>query len=54
VTGEPESIRIEHETGFMFKGAEVVSAKEYRASVGDLSFSWPDKNGFVTTVKYGN
>lgn len=54
VTGDPEGIRIEHETGFLFKGADVVSAKECRASVGELSFSWPDKNGFVTQVKYGN
>ena len=54
VTGEPESIRIEHETGFLFKGADVVSAKECRASIGELNFSWPDKAGFVTQVKYGN
>jgi len=54
VTGDPEGIRIEHETGFLFKGADVVSAKECQASVGELSFSWPDKNGFVTQVKYGN
>jgi hypothetical protein len=54
VTGLPESVRIEHETGFLFKGADVVSAKECRATVGDLNFSWPDKAGFVTTVKYGN
>jgi hypothetical protein len=54
VTGEPESIRIEHGTGFLFKGADVVSAKECRSSVTDLSFSWPNKSGFVTQVKYGN
>ena len=54
VTGQPESIRVEHETGFLFKGADVVSAKECRASVAGLSFSWPDKAGFVTQVKYGN
>jgi hypothetical protein len=54
VTGQPESIRIEHETGFLFKGADVVSAKECRSSVADLNFSWPDKAGFVTQVKYGN
>ena len=55
VTGDPEAIRIEHETGFIFQGADVVSAKECRSSLGgDLGYSWPDKAGFVTQVKYGN
>ena len=54
VTGEPESIRIEHETGFIFKGADVVSAKECKASVGELKFSYPGKSGFVTKIHYGN
>lgn len=54
VTGEPEGIRIEHESGFIFKGAEVVSARECRSSIGDLSFSWPDKAGFVTQISYSN
>ena len=54
VTGESEGIRIEHETGFIFKGADVVSAKECRVSVGELNFSYPNKAGFVTQVQYGN
>jgi hypothetical protein len=54
VTGDPEAVRIEHETGFLFQGADVVSAKEYRVSVGELNFSHPGKNGFVTQVNYGN
>ena len=54
VTGEPEGIRIEHETGFIFKSAEVVSAKECRVSIGEFNFSWPDKAGFVSQIKYGN
>ena len=54
VTGEPEAIRIEHETGFIFKGADVVSAKECRVSVEGLDFSWPDKAGFVTQITYSN
>jgi hypothetical protein len=54
VTGESEGIRIEHETGFIFRGAEVVSAKECRASLGELNFSWPNKAGFVTQIQYGN
>ena len=55
VTGEPESIRIEHGTGFIFKGADAVSAKECRSSLGGLlGFSWPNKAGFVTQVRYAN
>ena len=54
VTGAPESVRIQHATGFVFKEAECVSAKECRVSAGELNFSWPDKAGFVTKIKYGN
>jgi hypothetical protein len=54
VTGEPESVRVEHATGFIFKSAEAVSGKECRVEVPGLSFSWPDKAGFVTRVNYGN
>ena len=55
VTGEPESSRVEHGTGFLFKGADVVSGKECKSSLGgELDFSWPDKAGFVTQVKYAN
>jgi hypothetical protein len=54
VTGDEESVRVEHGTGFIFKQAECVSAEEMRVAVGDLNFSWPKKAGFVTEVKYGN
>jgi len=54
VTGEPESVRVEHATGFVFKGAEAVSGKECSVKVPGLSFSWPDKAGFVTRVNYSN
>ena len=54
VTGEPEGVRIEHETGFIFKGAEVVSARECQSSLAELNFSYPNKSGFVTQVTYGN
>jgi len=54
VTNEPESVRVEHATGFMFKQAECVSAEEMRVSAGELSFSWPKKAGFVCEVKYAN
>jgi hypothetical protein len=54
VTGEPESVRIEHSTGFIFKNAECVSAAKMNVNVGELKFSWPNKAAFVTQVKYGN
>jgi hypothetical protein len=55
VTGEPESVRVEHATGFVFKGADCVSAREMRVSAGpELDYSHPNKCGFVARVKYGN
>ena len=54
VTGEPESVRVEHSTGFIFKDAECVSAKDMQVNAGELKFSWPNKAGFVTKIKYGN
>ncbi len=54
VTGGPEFVRIEHATGFVFKGAEVVSARDLRVSCGDINFQYADKAGFVTEVHYQN
>ena len=54
VTGDPEFVRIEHATGFIFKGAEVVSARDVRASSGTIDFRYSDKAGFVTEVQYHN
>ena len=54
VTKSQESIRVEHETGFIFKSAEVVSAKLCKGRTGELDFSYPNKNGFVTKIKYSN
>ena len=54
VTGEPENVRVQHETGFIFKEAECVSAAKMDVRVGELKFSWPNKAGFVTRVRYGN
>jgi hypothetical protein len=54
VTSEPESVRVEHATGFIFQSAEAVSGKACNVDVPGLSFSWPDKAGFVTQVRYGN
>ena len=54
VTGEPEFVRIEHATGFIFKGAEVVSANDLRVSNGTINFQYTNKAGFVTEVHYHN
>jgi hypothetical protein len=54
VTKQPESVRVEHATGFIFKSAEAVSGKECRVNVPGLSFTWPDKAAFVTRVNYSN
>ena len=54
VTGEPEGVRVEHETGFIFKTAEVVSGKVCEANIDGLRFSWPNKAGFVASIRYGN
>ena len=54
INGAPESIRIEHATGFIFKTAEVVSAKECVSNVAALKFSWPNQAGFFSRVQYGN
>lgn len=54
VTGEPEDVRIQHSTGFIFKEADCVAAKESVVNAGPVRFSWPQKAAFVTTVKYSN
>lgn len=54
VTGKTEGVRVEHDTGFIFKSAEVVSAKTCQASIGELKFSHPNKAGFVARVSYSN
>ncbi|MBI3881619.1 MAG: DUF1326 domain-containing protein [Verrucomicrobia bacterium] len=54
VTGAPESVRISHETGFIFKDAECVSAEVMTVDAGPLKFSWPKKAGFVTRISYAN
>ena len=51
VTGEPEEIRVEHGTGFIFKGADVVAAKVGWVKTPLLNFDWPNKAGFVAKVK---
>ncbi len=54
VSGEPEFVRIEHATGFIFQGAEVVSARDLRVSAGSINFQYSNKAGFVTEVHYQN
>jgi len=54
VTGAPESVRVEHATGFIFKLAECVSAATMDVNAGELKFSWPNKAAFVSQVSYSN
>jgi hypothetical protein len=54
VTKEPESVRVEHATGFIFKSGEAVSGKVCNVEVPGLKFSWPDKAAFVTQISYSN
>jgi hypothetical protein len=54
VTGEPESVRVQHDTGFIFKEAECTSTAKMRGDAGELKFSWPNKAAFVAQVKYNN
>jgi hypothetical protein len=54
VTGQPEFVRVEHSTGFIFKGAEVVSARDLRVSSGSINFQCSNKAGFVCEVHYQN
>lgn len=54
VTGNEESVKIVHDTGFIFKQAECVASVECSCDLDGLSFSWPNRAAFVTKVKYGN
>jgi hypothetical protein len=54
VTGKAEGVRIQHETGFIFQSAEVVAGEICEAELEGLKFSWPNKAGFVTKVRYAN
>jgi hypothetical protein len=54
VTGQPESVRLHHATGFIFKEAECVSAAKMDVKTAGLKFSWPNKAGFVCKIHYSN
>ena len=54
VTREPEQVAVNHGTGFIFKTAECASAREGRIDVENMTFSYPDKAGFISRIRYGN
>lgn len=54
VTREPEQVAVNHGTGFIFKVAECASAREGAVSAKEMSFSYPDKAGFISRIRYGN
>ncbi len=54
VSGEEESIRIKHATGFIFQEAESLASTICESKVGELAYSWPGKSAFVSRIKYKN
>jgi len=54
VTREPEQVAVNHGTGFIFKTAECASARSGDVKVDDMAFSYPDKAGFISRIRYGN
>jgi hypothetical protein len=54
VTSQPEFVRVAHSTGFIFRDAEAVSARDLRVSCGDINFQCSNKAGFVCEVHYQN
>ena len=54
VTGADETVTVTHGTGFIFKSAECASAREGSVAVDQMSFSYPNKAGFVAQIHYGN
>jgi hypothetical protein len=54
VTKEPEQVAVNHGTGFIFQTAECASAREGSVEVEKMSFSYPDKAGFLARIRYGN
>jgi hypothetical protein len=53
-SGGEESIRIEHSTGFLFKTADIVAARELKVACGELNFAHPGKAAFIAKVSYHN
>ena len=54
VTREPEQVAVNHGTGFIFKTAEACSAREGAVTAEKMNFSYPDKAGFISRIRYGN
>jgi hypothetical protein len=54
VTRKPEQVAVNHGTGFIFKVAEACSAREGSVDVENMRFSYPDKAGFISRIRYGN
>jgi len=54
VTKEPEQVAVDHGTGFIFQKAECASAREGAVEAENMSFSYPDKAGFISRIRYGN
>jgi hypothetical protein len=54
VTGQAEGVRVEHETGFIFKSAEVTSGKVCESNIEGLRFTYPNKAAFFASIRYGN
>ena len=54
VTREPEQVAVNHGTGFIFKTAEACSAREGAVEAENMSFSYPEKAGFISRIRYGN
>jgi hypothetical protein len=54
VTKEPEQVAVNHGTGFIFKVAECASAREGSVDVENMQFSYPDKAGFISRIRYEN
>ena len=54
VTREPEQVAVNHGTGFIFKTAEATSAREGSVNYDRMKFSYPDKAGFISRIRYSN
>lgn len=54
VSGQPEQVAVDHGTGFIFQKAECASAREGSVNVDGMSFSYPNKAGFLARIHYGN
>jgi hypothetical protein len=54
VTKEPEQVSVDHGTGFIFQKAEACSAREGTVDAENMKFSYPDKAGFISRIRYGN